>query len=293
MGPLLFTLYSAPIYDIIKAHGLCSMIYADDIQVYLTFSANEREMAISRINSCIKDITCWSIKNKLLINSSKTEVIHFTSKFAPSPPLPLVVTVDGVSIPAVSKARNLGVIMDKHLSMTDHITKTCQSAIVAIRKIGQIRQYLNRKCIEILVNSLIISHVDNCNVLLYGLPKKDLNRVQKIQNTAARLIEGARSRDSISPILSKLHWLPVEKRVIFKILIMCFKAQNNLSPSYIADLIHQHTPARTLRSSSQNLLSVYSVNTHTYGNRSFIASAPTLWNSLPITIRKISSLDTF
>ena len=67
---------------------------------------------------------------------------------------------------------------------------------------------------EILVNSLIISHVDNCNVLLYGLPKKDLNRVQKIQNTAARLIEGARSRDSISPILSKLHWLPVEKRDI-------------------------------------------------------------------------------
>ena len=66
MGPTLFTLYSAPIYDIIKAHGLSSMIYADDIQVYLTFPSTDREMAIRRINNCISDIILWSIKNKLL-----------------------------------------------------------------------------------------------------------------------------------------------------------------------------------------------------------------------------------
>ena len=293
MGPLLFTLYSASIYDIVKAHGLRSMIYADDIQIYLTFPAHDREVAIGCVNNCVKDIISWSTRNKLQVNASKTEFIHFTSRFAPSPPLPLVVTVDGVGIPAVGKARNLGVIMDKHLTMTDHITKTCQLAFMAIRKIGQIRQYLNRRTIEILVHALIMSHVDNCNALLYGLPKKDLNRIQRIQNTAARLVVGAPSRDSITPILKELHWLPVDKRVLFKILIMCFKAQNNLSPSYISELINQYTPVRTLRSSSQNLLSVYSVNMHSYGDRSFIASAPTLWNSLPITIRNISSLDTF
>ena len=138
-----------------------------------------------------------------------------------------------------------------------------------------------------------MSHVDNCNSLLYGLPKKELNRVQRIQNTAARLIVGARSRDSITPLLKKLHWLPVEKRVVFKILIMCFKAQNNLAPSYMSDLIHKHNPVRTLRSSSQHLLAVHHVNMHTCGDRSFVALAPTLWNSLPLTIRNTSSLDDF
>ena len=138
-----------------------------------------------------------------------------------------------------------------------------------------------------------MSHVDNCNVLYYGLPKKELNRVQRIQNTAARLVVGARSRDPISPILHSLHWLPVEKRVMFKILIMCFKALNNLSPSYITELVNQHTPARTLRSSSQCLLSVQPVKTHTYGNRPFSASAPVLWNSLPMGIRKIPSFEMF
>ena len=135
----------------------------------------------------------------------------FKSRFAPSPSQPLVVIVDGVNVQAVTKVRNLGVIMDMHLTMSDQITKICRSAIIGIRKIGQNRQYLNRKALETLVHSLVISHVDNCNALLYGLPPKEINRVQRIQNTAARLIAGARSRDHISPILNNLHWLPVEK----------------------------------------------------------------------------------
>ena len=293
MGPILFSLYSAPIYDIIQAHGLSSMIYADDVQVYLTFPISDRETAVQRINKCITDIISWSIQNKLIINASKTEVLHFMSKFAPTPPHALVVSVDGVDIAAATKVRNLGVIMNKHLSMSDHVTKTCQSAIISIRKIGQIRQYLDRKSIETLVHALIMSHVDNCNVLYYGIPKKEMNRLQRIQNTAARLVTGARLRDPITPILCKLHWLPVEKRIIFKILIMCFKAMNNLSPSYITELIHQHTPARSLRSSLQNLLTVQSVKTQTYGNRAFSASAPVLWNSLPTEIRKIPSFALF
>ena len=83
------------------------------------------------------------------------------SKFVPNTLHSLIVNVDGVNIPVVQKARNLGVIMDRHLSMSDHITKTCQSAVSAIPKIGQIRHYLNLKSIAILVHSLIISHVDN------------------------------------------------------------------------------------------------------------------------------------
>ena len=138
-----------------------------------------------------------------------------------------------------------------------------------------------------------MSHVYNCNVLYYGLPKKELNRFQRIQNRAARLVLGARSRDPISPILQSLHWPPVEKRVMFKILNMCFKALNNLSPSLVIELVNQHTPVRTLRSSSHCLLSVQPAKTHTYGKRAFSASAPVLWNSLLMEIMKILSFEMF
>ena len=197
------------------------------------------------------------------------------------------------NIPAVQKARNLGVIMDRHMLLSDHITKTCQSAIMAIRKIGQIRHFLNRRSLALLVHSLIISHVDNCNALFYGLPQTQMNRLQRIQNTAARLITGARSRDPISPVLTKLHWLPVEKRILFKILILCYKAQNCLSPQYLSELIEPYRPRRNLRSSSQYLLTVPSSNTNTYGHRAVSISAPVLWNSLPLNIRTISSFSTF
>ena len=87
------------------------------------FPISDRETAVQRINKCITDIISWSIQNKLIINASKTEVLHFMSKFAPTPPHPLVVSVDGVDIAAATKVRNLGVIMNKHLSMSDHVTK--------------------------------------------------------------------------------------------------------------------------------------------------------------------------
>ena len=167
MGLILSSLDSAPIYDIIQAHGISSMIYADDVQVYLTFPISYRETTVQRVNNCITDIISWSIQNKLIINAAKTEVLHFMSEFAPTPPHPLVVSVDGVDISAATKIRNLGVIMDKHLSMSDHVTKTCQSATISIRNIGNIRQYLDRKSIETLVHALIMLHVDNCNVLLW------------------------------------------------------------------------------------------------------------------------------
>ena len=201
MGPVLFTLYSAPIYDIIKVHGLECMIYADDVQVYFTFPSKEREAAVRRINNCIKDIISWSTENKLIVNASKTEVIHFKSRFAPSPSQPLVVIVDGVNIQAVTKVRNLGVIMDMHLTMSDQITKVRRSAIIGIRKIGQIRQYLNRKALETLVHSLVISHVDNCNVLLYGLPQ---NRYKSCSENPECSCE-ATAGTQISPIPSDPH----------------------------------------------------------------------------------------
>ena len=114
-----------------------------------------------------------------------------------------------------------------------------------------------------------------------------------MKNAAARLVSGSKKQDHITPILHQLHWLPVEKRITYKTLLITFMCLNNLAPSYLSDLVIQYKPTRTLRSSSKNLLVIPRTNTIRYGERAFCAVAPRLWNGLPLAIRSINSLERF
>ena len=99
--------------------------------------------------------------------------------------------------------------------------------------------------------------------------------------------------DHITPALYELHWLPVEYRINFKILLYTYKALNGLAPRYIRELLIPYAPSRTLRSSQQQLLTVPRCSLRTYGNRSFAWASPTLWNALPQTIRSACSVESF
>ena len=103
--------------------------------------------------------------------------------------------------------------------------------------------------VEVLVHAFINSKLDFYNSLLHGLPKYEINKLQSVQNAAARVITCLRKFDHISDTLKELHWLSVEQRMIFKINLVCFKILNNLAPDYLVDLIHVYEPARYLRSS--------------------------------------------
>ena len=119
------------------------------------------------------------------------------------------------------------------------------------------------------------------------------HRLQLVQNNAARLVTGIRREDNISPVLKKLHWLPITFRIDFKITLLCFKALNNLAPQYLSDLLVPYHKERELRSSSNVNLDKPKTNLKTYGDRSFAYAAPTLWNKLPEQMQKIDQLDTF
>ena len=95
--------------------------------------------------------------------------------------------------------------------------------------------------------AFVNSKLDFCNSLSHGPPKYEINKLQSVQNAAARAIACLSKFDHIS---EELHWLPVEPRIIFKINLICFKTLNNLAPDCLVDLIHVYEPARYLRSSS-------------------------------------------
>ena len=148
-----------------------------------------------------------------------------------------------------------------------------------------------------LVNSLVISQLDYCNAVYYGLPSYLILRLQRVQNTAARLISCSHKYHHITPVLIELHWLPIEYRLKFKILLHVFKVINNLSPTYLTDLnTHQPVPSRSLRSTDLNThlcirskyLPKHDSFRHFFSNR-----VVPVWNLLPESIVSSSSLSAF
>ena len=132
--------------------------------------------------------------------------------------------------------------------MDKHITQTCSAAFYCLYNIRRIRPYLSRQATETLVHAFITSRLDYCNSF-YGIPSYQLQKLQRIQNAAARLIFGESKFCHITPLLKSLHWLPVKQRVKFKILLLTFKAIHGCSPQYIIDLITIRQPTKySLRS---------------------------------------------
>ena len=120
--------------------------------------------------------------------------------------------------------RNLGAFLDSKMNMEKHINTVCRSGYMQLRQIGHIRKYLTTDATKSLVNSLVTSSLDYCNALLSGVPKIILGRLQTLQNTAARIITRTSRYEHITPVLKELHWIPVNHRVEFKVLMLTYKA---------------------------------------------------------------------
>ena len=115
-----------------------------------------------------------------------------------------------------------------------------------------------------------------------------------MQNAAARLVTRSKKADHITPVLKSLHWLPVHRRIEYKMLLLTFKTLHGLAPCYMRELLTQKAnSARNLRSNDMNLLLVPKSRTVSYGDRDFRIAAPKLWNGLPEYIRKCESLPEF
>ena len=189
--------------------------------------------------------------------------------------------------------RNLGVLLDCSLTFEDHVNSVCKIARFHLFNIQRIRHLLPLRECEQLVHSFVFSRIDYSNGLLYGLPKKQLHKLQMVLNSAARVIHRVPKRQHITPTLATLHWLPVVARVDFKIALLTYKALHGQAPSYLRELLRAYEPSRPLRSASLDLLCIPPSADSSYQRRAFSYAAPTVWNSLPRHVRAAPSLETF
>ena len=294
LGPVLYCLYSKPMSEIFRHHDLPYHVYADDNQMYnIIHPSSHANSTTKRLENCVNDIRNWTSSNLLKINNEKTEVILFTPNGQSNQSDQVELNVAGEIIIAADSVKNLGVHLDKSLTMEKQVNAVTKSCFYHIRNLAAIRPYITRECCRILVHSLVTSRLDYGNVLFNGLNQSLLSRLQRVQNSAARLITKSRKRDHITPVLIDLHWLPVHLRCEHKLLTYVFKALNGTAPQYIQELITPFQPTRSLRSQSGNFISVPDTRTRKYGDRRFDKAAAAAWNGLPSQIRHSNSYPQF
>ena len=294
---LSFNMHTVPLDELIKLLSVDHEGFADDSNIYKSFDLRDKVAtlnAFTQVENCLADVESWMSDNMLKLNCSKTVVVLFKPKSQSQiAHQPTTLKVGTKHIKISNQYKTLGVVLDSHMKMEKQVGATTKSAYLHIRRISKVRRQLDRKISEALVNTLVTSRLDYCNSLICSLPKKTTKRLQCAQNAAARMILHGKRREHVTPLLKELHWLPISYRSQFKILVIAYKIMTNQAPQNISILLNQYRPILNLRSTDQRLLAPPGIPRNKCGERAFKNIAVTLWNNIPLSIRKADSLLSF
>lgn len=201
--------------------------------------------------------------------------------------------VGDITISSVEHVRNLGAYFDSGMTMVRHVSQKCSSAYFALKQIGKLRPYLSQKACNSAVQSLVMSRMDYTSALLGGLPQIQLYRMQKLQNSAARLITKTKIRDHITPVMRKLHWLPVRSRIKYRLCSYMYKITKKLAPLYMRNDVQPYIPSRSLRSGKDKtkLQRVYGKTK--FADFDYAVTGPKHWETLPADIRDSDTFSSF
>ena len=203
-----------------------------------------------------------------------------------------------------SAGKTLGVFLDSNLSMERQINSVKRQCGMLLKNLWQVNRCLDKSTKILLVKQLIISRLDYCNVLYYGLPKKLLDSLQRVLNSCVRFVYGLYGhQDTYMPQLKEMHVLPVEMRVTFKACLMAYKIVHGLAPAYLQDQVPADDGLHLIRTTRGNAwpdglklkyakLSSINANSKLRRRRPSVY-LPEVWNKLPFELRALDSVDSF
>jgi Reverse transcriptase (RNA-dependent DNA polymerase) len=293
LGPLLFSIYTSPVASIASFFSVSQQQYADDSQLFISLSHGHSQ-DISRLENCLTALHAWFCQNSLSLNPDKSDTIILgTRQRAHSYSDLTSVNIAGTVVPLADHIKVLGVTLDSHLTMDKHVSAVSRACFYHLRALRHIRSSLNIEDAKMIACSIVGSRLDYANSVLYGVSRKNINLLQRVQNALARCVFDSKERRTRSlDLLRQLHWLPVEYRVKYKVAKFAFLARSSASTAYLNSSVSIYQPQRSLRSDNSNLLTVPR-STHVIGSRAFRIAAPTVFNALPSDLRLSTNLQTF
>ena len=293
LGPLLFALCAAPLGSVISESSVRYHLCAGDARLYVSFAPSGSTSSLGVLSGAFSGMLSWMGSGRLLLGPSGAGFLLIGAgrrrlKFSRLTALSL----GGGIIPVGSSARGLGFVFGSGMSFTDRIDSLSGSCHFHIRDIRRIRHLLPLSAATALANSLVSSKLDYCNSLYNGISQANLNKIQRIQNTLARVVTNTSKFEHITPILKKLHWLPIKQRIDYKLCLLTYKTLQIQQPTYLYNSLSFPSHSLSTRSSDSSVLSIPYVRT-SLGKRAFSVIAPRLWNSLPPDTRNSLSVSTF
>ena len=184
-------------------------------------------------------------------------------------------------------AKDLGVIVDSHLSFDEHVTEVVSKCIGSLCQINRVKHLFDSSTLVTIINSLVFSKLFYCSSMWASTTKKNIARLQKVQNFAARIVTGARKYDHITPILKELHWLPVDKQLEVRDTLMAFKCIKGLAPPSLCNKFTTRSQVHTRNTRNNDKLNMPFFRSAT-GQRSV-----QLWNDLPESLTNMESFNVF
>jgi hypothetical protein len=298
LGPILFVLYTSPLTAVIDRYSVLHHSYADDSQLQKSASPAEIPELIQSMQDCIGGVKSWMSENKLKLNDDKTEVMLVSStQMSHRIPQPASMTVGNATVAFSSSVYNLGVTLDNHLEMKVHVRNVVRAANYELHRISSIRHYLTTQAAATLVSAFVLSRLDYCNSLLYGCYEYLIDKLQLVQNNAARMVMRVPRSQHITPYLITLHWLPMSARIEYKMASICFNCVQGNAPEYLQNLIHkkERTHNYKTRSSTDStaLRDRPARSQKTLGDRCFSHAVPSVWKAIPVEIRSANTSTSF
>ena len=290
LGPVLFTIY---VNDLLSVPTHCkSACYVDDSKLYLSFPSSDISTAIDNLNADLKCVSRWCCQNSLLIDPDKTKVLIIGVPQLLSKLPTVTVRMLGKEITPVTVAKDLGVYIDHLLTYNDHINKTVSTCLHKLIQINRIKHLLDKKTILLLINSFVFSRLYYCSTVWSNTSKRNIKKLQLVQNFAARIVLGLKKFDHISQGIRSLNWLPVNDKLYLNDAIMMFKCVNKLVPDYLTRkfTLRSQTHSRNTRQCGQ--LNIPRCRTTT-GQRSFTYRSAKLWNILRDDVKSSDSVNVF
>jgi len=180
LGPVLFSLYTQPLSDVIQSHQCSFHKFADDTEISMHAKPENFFSTQDSVQSCISDVLSCMNSNKLKLNPEKTEAMFSGSRHRLRQTPSSTMSVNGTSISYLPSVKYLGATLDCSLTMERHISSVCRSTFLALRWISSIRPFLSSKSTATLVHATVTSRLNYCNSSLSGIPSQQLSRLQRV-----------------------------------------------------------------------------------------------------------------